>query len=73
MRYELIKCNSAFNVQYADTLSAYVNVNTPQSGDTWKRVWDSQTSTVFPEDKIFTGGSLYSKVDNLIIDNTIIP
>jgi hypothetical protein len=28
--------------EYEDTSLAYTNVNTPQTIDTWKRVWDSK-------------------------------
>jgi hypothetical protein len=37
----MILCSPAFKVQYADTSTAYVNVNTAQTNSTWKRVWDS--------------------------------
>lgn len=39
---DMILCNPAFKVQYADTSTAYVNVNTAQTNSTWKRVWDSK-------------------------------
>jgi hypothetical protein len=38
---DLILCNPVFKVQYSDTSTAYVNVNTAQNNSTWKRVWDS--------------------------------
>lgn len=42
---DLFLCDPAFKVQYADTSTAYVNVNTPQTNSTWKRVWDSPNVT----------------------------
>lgn len=38
---DLILCNPVFKVQYADTSTAYVNVNTAQNNSTWQRFWDS--------------------------------
>lgn len=43
---DLFLCDPAFKVQYADTSTAYVNVNTPQTNSTWKRVWDSHNVSV---------------------------
>lgn len=40
MRHRFILCNTAFKQEYTDNLSTYVNVNTPQTSATWKRVWD---------------------------------
>ena len=51
-RLDLIKCNSAFNIQYQDSKPIYINVNIPQSNDTWKRVWDGKN--VVMTDLIFT-------------------
>ena len=45
-RLDLINCNPAFNIQYKDSKPIYTNVNTPQSNDTWKRVWDSENVVV---------------------------
>lgn len=42
---DMILCNPAFKVQYTDTSTAYVNVNTAQTNSTWKRVWDSPNIT----------------------------
>lgn len=42
LQMQFILCNSAFSKQYIDSETAYVNVNTPQSNSTWKRVWDSE-------------------------------
>lgn len=41
-RMQIILYNKGINPEYEDTSSAYVNVNTPQSNDTWKRVWDAK-------------------------------
>lgn len=42
MRNNYILCNRDFIIEYGEPLTAYVNVNTPQTNDTWKRVWDSE-------------------------------
>lgn len=44
----LILCNSHINPEYIDTSLAYTNVNTPQTTDTWKRVWDSEKAIQVP-------------------------
>lgn len=49
---DMILCNPAFKVQYADTSMAYVNVNTAQTNSTWKRVWDSPNATQVNESNI---------------------
>lgn len=42
LRNQYILCQRDFKIQHAPYQDYYVNVNTPQSNDTWKRVWDSQ-------------------------------
>lgn len=49
LQTQFILCNPAFSKQYIDSELAYVNVNTPQSSSTWKRVWDSEQVTTFME------------------------
>lgn len=49
---DLILCSPAFKVQYADTSTAYVNVNTAQTNSTWKRVWDSPNAIQVNESDI---------------------
>lgn len=49
LQIQFILCNSAFSKQYIDSETAYVNVNTPQSNSTWKRVWDSEQAITFIE------------------------
>lgn len=49
LQIQFILCNSAFSKQYIDSETAYVNVNTPQSNSTWKRVWDSEQVITFIE------------------------
>lgn len=41
-RQNILTHNSCINPVYADTSTAYVNVNTPQTNETWKRVWDAE-------------------------------
>ena len=53
---QFILCNPAFSKQYIDSETAYVNVNTPQSNSTWKRVWDSKEILQLPE-RIMVGCS----------------
>lgn len=36
--------NPSFNIAYTFDDDPYVNVNTPQNIDTWKRIWDSKDS-----------------------------
>lgn len=50
---EIILCNPAISIQYLDSSLAYVNVNTPQTTDTWKRVWDSKNVITISDDEIF--------------------
>lgn len=49
---DLILCNPAFKVQYTDTSTAYVNVNTAQTNSTWKRVWDAPHITKIDKEGI---------------------
>lgn len=66
--------------EYEDASLAYTNVNTPQTIDTWKRVWDSGHVTKIPDSQIFipcttpdcssTPRSLI-KVDTIIIKEII--
>lgn len=49
---DMILCNPAFKVQYTDTSTAYVNVNTAQTNSTWKRVWDSSNITQIDKEDI---------------------
>lgn len=51
---DMILCNPAFKVQYKDTSTAYVNVNTAQTNSTWKRVWDSPNITQIDKEDIGT-------------------
>lgn len=44
----LLLHNSSFNIEYTFDDDPYVNVNTPQNIDTWKRVWDSKDSIQIP-------------------------
>jgi hypothetical protein len=39
-RNGLLLHNSCIKPEYIDTSRSYVNVNTVQSSDTWKRIWD---------------------------------
>lgn len=50
---EIILCNPAISIQYSDSSLAYVNVNTPQTTDTWKRVWDSKNVITIPDNEVF--------------------
>lgn len=49
LQTQFILCSPAFSKQYIDSETAYVNVNTPQSNSTWKRVWDSQNVMTLDE------------------------
>lgn len=40
MRTNYIMCNKEFLIQYLPMDNYYINVNTPQTGTTWVRVWD---------------------------------
>lgn len=80
IQQQLILCDSNIIPEYEDTSLAYTNVNTPQTIDTWKRVWDSDHATKIPDSQIFipcttqdcssTPRSLI-KVDNIIIKEII--
>jgi hypothetical protein len=82
LRHDLLMCNPALRIQHIDSTTAYVNVNTPQSNDDWKRVWDAD-DVLSPTESDFypactnnacTGVPTHViKVDNIIIDNKIIP
>ena len=41
MRTQFILCNREFEICRFPFKQYYVNINTPQSNDTWKRVWDA--------------------------------
>lgn len=41
LRYDFIRHNEEFLIERDIDASMYVNVNTPQTNNTWKRVWDS--------------------------------
>lgn len=49
---DMILCNPVFKIQYSDTSTAYVNVNTAQNNSTWKRVWDSPNAIQVDESDI---------------------
>ena len=49
---DMILCNPVFKIQYSDTSTAYVNVNTVQNNSTWKRVWDSPNAIQVDESDI---------------------
>lgn len=49
---DMILCNPAFKVQYENTSTAYVNINTAQTNSTWKRVWDSPNITQIDKEDI---------------------
>lgn len=74
-RTEFMMCNPALTLQYGQGSEAYVNVNTPQNSDTWKRVWDSSeaitTDAVFQPCYNDSCGNKYQKV-TITIDNSII-
>lgn len=46
LRTNFILCNPEFDVCRFPFNQSYINVNTPQTNNTWKRVWDSE-HTVF--------------------------
>jgi len=52
LRNQLLLCDKAFDVQYIDSSNAYVNVNTPQTNDTWKQLWDNSKTTLLEENQI---------------------
>jgi hypothetical protein len=43
-RNAILMHNSCIIPEYTDWSTAYVNVNTPQTNDDWKRVWDAAES-----------------------------
>lgn len=43
-RNAILMHNSCIIPEYTDCSTAYVNVNTPQTNDDWKRVWDAAES-----------------------------
>lgn len=49
---DMILCSPVFKIQYSDTSTAYVNVNTVQNNSTWKRVWDSPNAIQVDESDI---------------------
>lgn len=55
-KINLILCNHTIIPEYLDYSAAYVNVNTPQTNSTWKRVWDAKESedyvTCLPGEKL---------------------
>lgn len=48
-RKDFILCNSIFNIKDAPMMHPYINVNTPQTNDTWKRSWDAPDLIVLNE------------------------
>lgn len=82
LRHDLLMCNSAFKLQHLDNSTAYVNVNTPQSNADWKRVWDAHNVLSPEKDTTFTaicrddnyipGPTHVIKVDDIVIDNSIL-
>lgn len=41
LRTQFILCQHVFKIQHTQANGFYVNVNTPQTSHTWKRVWDA--------------------------------
>lgn len=82
LRHDLLMCNPALKLQHLDNSTAYVNVNTPQSNADWKRVWDahnvlsSEKDTTFTsicrDDNCIPGSIRVIKVDDIVIDNSIL-
>lgn len=82
LRHDLLMCNPALKLQHLDNSTAYVNVNTPQSNADWKRVWDAhnvlspQEGVKYPsiciDDDCISGPTHVIKVNNIVIDNTIL-
>jgi hypothetical protein len=73
LRHDLLMCNPALRIQHIDSTTAYVNVNTPQSNDDWKRVWDSQniidiTDTFTPISDIPEG---YIPIYEIVLEDII--
>lgn len=81
IQQQLILCNAHITPEYEDTSLAYTNVNTPQTTDTWKRVWDSYNKIEITDDDIYTPCTESDcsdshtkhliKVDNIIIADII--
>lgn len=81
IQQQLILCNAHITPEYEDTSLAYTNVNTPQTTDTWKRVWDSYNKIEIAEDEMFMPCTTVDcsdshtkhliKVDNIIIADII--
>jgi hypothetical protein len=46
-RHALLTNNPCIKLQYSDFSTAYVNVNTAQSSDTWKRIWDASEKDTY--------------------------
>lgn len=43
LRHQFVICSNIFNKEYSNpSTDPYINVNVPQTTDTWKRVWDSK-------------------------------
>lgn len=82
LRHDLLTCNPALKLQHLDNSTAYVNVNTPQSNADWKRVWDAHNVLSPEKDTTFTaicrddncipGPTRVIKVDDIVIDNSIL-
>ena len=82
LRHDLLMCNPALKLQHLDNSTAYVNVNTPQSNADWKRVWDAPNvlspneDDKFPsicrDDNCIPGPTHVIKIDNIVIDNSIL-
>lgn len=49
---DLFLRDPAFKLQHISTNEAYVNVNTPQTNSTWKRVWDSLNVTQINQEDV---------------------
>ena len=51
LRTNFILCNQDLEVCKMPVGHEYINVNTPQSDDTWKRVWDSEDVVILEGDQ----------------------
>lgn len=51
-REKFILCNPELEIQRITTGKIYSNVNTPQSNDSWKRVWDAPEIVIIEKEKI---------------------
>lgn len=81
IQQQLILCDSHITPEYEDTSLEYTNVNTPQTTDTWKRVWDSYNKIEIAEDEMFipctesdcsdSNAKRLIKVNNIIIEEII--